>query len=545
MIILKGSTTSGGIAIGPLYIYGDVSFSKDDTVNITDVDPNHEIQRFEGAKKAVSEEYNRLYEKTKETSGEDVAMIFQIHGLMLEDDDFSGFIINQIKEKKVSAESAVLLAEEHLEKMLLESGDENITERNTDVREIGGLLLENLGGRNKKAAVLRPSVIFASELTPLDTVRMDRSKILAFLTEKGTRNAHSAILARSMGIPAISSLENFSVEKYRDKQVIVDGNTGSVYIDPDEETLQRFKSVRILELKRDDELKRLIGRENETVDGKKIEVFANIGNQSDVEAVLKNDAGGIGLFRSEFLYLGCSAYPDEETLFAAYKTVARCMDGRQVIIRTIDIGADKNVPYFDLPIEENPAMGFRAVRICLAHPEIFKTQLKAILRASAFGKVSVMFPMIVSVEELRLAKKILAEAKKELEDKKIDFDSNIKVGIMIETPAAAIMSDVLASECDFFSIGTNDLTQYTLAADRQNPAMANILSGRQPSVMRLIKHTVENAHKAGIKVGICGELASDLSLTEEFLRLDVDELSVSVGSILPLRQKIRSIDLRL
>ncbi len=541
MDVIQGTGTSPGIASGPLFFYRHPVFQ----AGYKKVsDPEKELARYETARKAVAARYEELYEHTLKVSGEEEAQIFQIHGMMLDDDDFSGFITDMIHTQSVSAESAVFAAASHLEQMLKESGDDYITERSADVKEIVTALLETLSGKVKIQQMPdRPVILYADELSPSETVNFDHDKILGLMTLHGSGNSHSAILARSMGIPAVSGLEKAPAKSLAGKTVIVNGNNGTIYTDPDDSTTARFTAEKDNALREKKELQLLVGQPDRTLDGHEIELFANIGNQAEIRDVLENDAGGIGLFRSEFLYLGRTSYPDEEILFSAYRTAAEGMHGKKVIIRTIDIGADKKADYFGLPGEDNPAMGMRAIRICLTRPELFKTQLRAILRASVFGNLAVMFPMIISPGEIRKAKAILSEAERELAAKQTVFNEHIETGIMIETPAAAIMSDILAKECDFFSIGTNDLTQYTLAIDRQNPELADFLDTHHPAVLRLIETTVRNAHREGIKAGICGELAADPELTETFVKMGVDELSVAPSAILPLRRRIRSLNI--
>lgn len=539
MITIQAAAASPGFAEGILFCYSRKEIK---VVEETELDAEDEVLRFNNAKEKIVTKYNDLYGQTLKISGEENAMIFQIHAMMLEDDDFSGFAVDLIRSKKVSAEYAVKAAQSRLEQMLKDSGEELIAERGTDVREIVTAMLEELSGYSKSNLPETPYILFTEELTPAETVSMDKTKLLAIVTQKGSYNSHSSIIARSMGIPAVCSLNNFDIKRFNGTRIIVDGFSGNVICGPDEKTIKEYQKKQEEKNKKQKELSALIGKENKTRSGQSINIFANAGNQSEVQDVLKNDAGGIGLLRSEFLYLSCSSYPDEEVLFSSYRSIAAQMSGKPVIIRTIDIGADKKIGYFNLPAEENPALGFRAIRICLSRPELFKTQLRAILRASAFGLIQIMFPMIISVSELRDAKKLLEDAKQELREKRIAFDESIKVGIMIETPAAAIMSDELAKECDFFSIGTNDLTQYTLAIDRQNQSLAEFLDSHHPAILRLIELTVKNAHAAKIKVGICGQLGSDFSLTEEFLKMGIDELSVTPNCVLPLRQKIRSLN---
>jgi phosphotransferase system enzyme I (PtsI) len=485
-----------------------------------------------------------LYEKALTEVDEKTANIFDVHQMMLDDLDYIEAIESTIRTQKMNAEYAVNATADSFAKMFAAMDDAYMQARAADVKDISGKVLNILTGGNEGLVTLeKPSILAANDLVPSETVSLDKNKIMAFITEAGSTNSHTAILARTMGIPAIVGLGNKLVANLKnDLTVIVDGFEGKVYIDPDATTL----SVMSAKLEKDKKHKALLadlkGKPNETKSGHQIKVYANIGQPKDLAAVLDNDAGGIGLFRSEFLYLGRDNFPSEEEQFTAYKTVLETMHGKEVVIRTLDIGADKQVGYFNLPHEDNPALGYRAIRICLTQPEIFKTQLRAILRASAFGKADIMFPMITSAKEIEDAKAIVSEVKEELKLKGIAFDENIKIGIMIETPAAAVISDELAKHVDFFSIGSNDLTQYTLAIDRQNTSLDRFFNAHHPALLRLIAHTAESAHANGIWVGICGELGADQALTEEFIKMGIDELSVSPASILPLRERIRNID---
>lgn len=543
MKTITGKSNSTGIAIGKLFFIRQKCFSADksSTGNFKSVED--ELEKLEAAKEKAESAYDALYEKALADVGEEEAQIFFIHKLMLEDDDFYGSIVEEIKNK-TPAVKAVQTVQKRLIDELKATGDDLIEERCADIKEISEKLISCLCGADDSIELPEESVIvYAKDLTPAQTVQFDKSKILGFITETGAKTCHTAILARSMGIPAVTEILESEVEKNlscgcTETTVIVDGNSGKVIFAPDKSTIGDYKSAQAKQEQEKAELKQYLQKETIARNGKKIELFANIGNQDDVGEVKANGAEGIGLFRSEFLYIGRKDYPDEETLFQAYKQVAANMEGRQVVIRTIDIGADKQADYFNMPKEENPAMGIRAIRLCFTHEEVFKTQLRAILRSSAFGNVAIMFPMIVSTDEVQKAKAILQKAKDELKAEKVSYDENIQVGIMIETPASVIMSDKLAEICDFFSIGTNDLTQYTLAMDRQNPAFSQILDEYKEPVLRMIEMTVQNAHKFGRKVCICGELGSDLSLTEEFLRIGVDKLSVVPNKILPLRKKI-------
>ncbi|MBQ9495537.1 MAG: phosphoenolpyruvate--protein phosphotransferase [Treponema sp.] len=542
MTVINGTGTSDGIASGPIFFYKTESVH---AARRTVADVQGERARFEKAQQLVMAEYERLAQQAEKDLSKDEAQIFQIYAVMLSDDDFSGFVIEMIERERVCAEYAVQQAEAHVAQLLAESGDSYIAERTADVKEIASAVLNALAGKTASSLLLNsPHIVFAEECTPADIMQLDKRNILALVTVKGSRNCHAAILARGMGIPAVSELREIPDGQCAEKACIVDGEAGVVYIAPDEKTALLYAEKKANAAFEKEALRSLIGKEARTKDGRAVELFANIGNQAEARHALENDADGIGLFRSEFLYLNRLSYPDEETLFAAYKTVAAAMGKKKVIIRTIDIGADKQASYFNMPKEENPALGVRAIRISLTRPEIFKTQLRAILRASAFGNVAIMFPMIISVSELQRAKQLVEEAKNELAKNGIAFDEHIEIGSMIETPAAAIISDELARECDFFSIGTNDLTQYTLAIDRQNETASQFLDAHHPALLRLIELTVKNAHAAGIKAGICGELGSDSSLTETFLKMGIDELSVPPNAILPLKQKIRLLELR-
>lgn len=495
-----------------------------------------EIQRFEAAKVIALGQLDRIYQKALKEVGEENAAVFEVHMMMMEDDDYLESIYNIIREQGVNAEYAVAVTGDNFADMFSQMDDEYMRARAADVKDISERLVSVLtGNATDMAALDEPVILVADDLAPSETVQMDKSKIIAFVTKHGFSNSHTAILARTMNIPAIIGVE---IDKgWNGKTAIVDGYTGTVILDPDEESMAEMKKKMEEDERKRTLLQELRGKETVTKDGRKLHLYANIGNVSDTMSALQNDAEGIGLFRSEFLYLESKDYPTEEEQFQAYKTVAQTMAGKKVIIRTLDIGADKQVDYFQLEKEENPAMGYRAIRICLEQPEIFKTQLRAILRASAFGNISIMFPMIISVREVREAKKILEEVKSELKAHEIPY-KDVEVGIMIETPAAVLESDELAKEVDFFSIGTNDLTQYTLAIDRQNPKLDNIYDPHHPAVLKAIRMVVENAHKCGAWVGICGELGADLSLTRTFLEMGVDELSVSPSFVLLVRNEV-------
>lgn len=537
MHTINGIGVFGGIAFGKAEFFqtGDLKVKKHD---IEDVEK--ELEKFEEAVTEAKNQLQVLYKKALEEVGETNAAIFDIHQMMLEDPDFTQSITNIIQTQSVNAEYAVSQTGENFASVFSSMDDDYMKERATDVRDISERLIAVLtGGDLNQIDVGTDVILMAEDLTPSQTVQLEKDKIKAFVTAEGSTNSHTAILARMMNIPAIVSAGDDINESLRGKDVIVDGFTGTIYVDPDQETIQLMQERFEEEKRKKLMLETLKGKENITKDGQKIDVYANIGGISDIASALQNDAGGIGLFRSEFLYLEQDNYPDEETQFKAYKIAAETLAGKRVVIRTLDIGADKQIAYFNLPKEENPAMGYRAIRICLDRQELFKTQLRALLRASSHGKISIMFPMITSLEEILEIKAILADVKRELDSNNISYDSDIEIGVMIETPAAALISDLLAKEVDFFSIGTNDLTQYTLALDRQNPKLKRYYKPHHTALLRMIKMAAENAHKENAWVGICGELAADLELTEFFLAAGIDELSVAPPYILPLREKIR------
>ncbi|MCI1822268.1 MAG: phosphoenolpyruvate--protein phosphotransferase [Megasphaera sp.] len=540
MLTLEGKSVFNGITIGPVVLYKrTIHKVADQLVDDTET----EVARFHTARLAAQNEIKSLYEKALTEVDEKTAEIFDVHQMMLDDPDYIETVENTIRTQKINAEYAVNAAADSFAEMFAAMEDAYMQERAADIRDISGKVLNALTGSNNMVTLTAPSIVAADDLAPSETLSLDKNNILAFITESGSTNSHTAILARTMGIPAIVGAGDTLLAHLHEKQtVIVDGFDGKIYIDPDVATLEAMTAKMNQDQKQKSLLAKLKGKPNATKSGRKIKLYANIGQPADLSAVLDNDAGGIGLFRSEFLYLGRDTFPSEEEQFTAYKTVLENMGGKEVVIRTLDIGADKKVGYFNLPAEENPALGYRAIRICLTRPEIFKTQLRAILRASAFGTALVMFPMITSVQEVRDAKMIVEEVKAELTTQKINFDKNIKIGIMIETPAAAIISDDLAKFVDFFSIGSNDLTQYTLAIDRQNTSLDHFFDAHHPAILKLIAYTAENAHNNGIWCGICGELGADKTLAEEFINMGIDELSVSPASILPLREKILSID---
>lgn len=542
MLTLKGKSVSSGITIGPLALFHRNTIST--AVRPID-DAEAEVSRFQAARAASISQLQSLYEKAVEKVGEEQAAVFEVHQMMLDDDDYVDDIVSQIRDEKLNAEAAVEHTAQNFAAMFRGMDDAYMQARAADVLDISRRVERELcGGEGIGFSAYDQVIIAADDLAPSETLQLDTDKILGFVTSGGSTNSHTAILARTLGIAAVVSTGTQLHNDVDGKTAIVDGTTGTVYIDPDEETLERMRKRQDSEIRRRQELESVRGTESITRDGRHIDVYANIGNPDNLPQVLSNDAEGIGLFRSEFLYLGRNTYPTEEEQFEAYKKTAQTMAGKKVIIRTLDIGADKKVDYFNLAPEENPAMGMRAIRICLTRPELFRTQLRALCRASAFGTIAVMFPMIISTDEVRRAKAILQDVQRELDEQGVKYDSHMEVGIMIETPAAAVMSDELAKEVDFFSIGSNDLTQYTLAIDRQQTQLDAFFDAHHPAVLRLIGQTIANGHKEGIWVGICGELGADLALTETFLRMGVDELSVSPPAVLPLREKIRSLDLK-
>ena len=539
MEVYQGKSVFGGIAIGRISVH------KKDEQQVKRVrieDPEQEILRYRQAKQTAMEQLQGLYQKALKEVGEANAAIFEIHQMMLEDDDYNESVENIIRMQQVNAEYAVASTGDNFAQMFSAMDDDYMRARSADVKDISERVLSVLGGRATGIdASGEPVIIVADDLAPSETVQLNKDLVLSFVTVHGSVNSHTAILARTMSIPALIGTAIPLTDDIDGKVGIVDGKNGCIYVDPDEDTLGKMQQLKLEEQEKKELLQTLKGRENITIDGKKIMLYANIGNSKDLAAVLQNDAGGIGLFRSEFIYLERDTFPTEEEQFQIYRTVAETMAGKPVIIRTLDIGADKKCDYFEMEPEENPAMGCRAIRICLTRPEIFKTQLRALFRASAFGNISIMYPMIISVDELRKIKTIVAEIRQELTEQGVTFGEP-KQGIMIETPAAVMMSEELAKEVDFFSIGTNDLTQYTLAIDRQNPKLDAFYDPHHPAVLRMIQMVVENAHKAGIWAGICGELGADTTLTRRFLAMGVDELSMSPGSILPVRKIIRETD---
>ena len=535
---LQGKSVFGGIAIGPLSIYR----KNDNVVKRSKVeDTESEVTRFEEARQKAKVQLKALYEKALKEVGEANAAIFDVHQMMLDDLDYIESIQNIIRKQEVNAEFAVATTGDNFSEMFAAMDDDYMKARAADVKDISNRVVSILqGAENGGLSAETPVILVADDLAPSETVQLDKTLVLSFVTRHGSTNSHTAILARTMNIPAVIGID-YS-EDIEGKMGIVDGFEGKLYIDPSEELLEKYKKLKAQEEEKARLLLELKGKENVTLDGYKVNLYANIGGVGDVADVLKNDAGGIGLFRSEFLYLGSKDYPTEEEQFKAYRTVAENMAGKKVIIRTLDIGADKQVDYFNLDKEDNPAMGYRAIRICLDRPEIFKTQLRALFRASYYGNISIMYPMIISLDEVHTIKNIVASVKKELDEQKIPY-GEVEQGIMVETPAAVMMSEELAKEVDFFSIGTNDLTQYTLACDRQNPKLENFNNPHHPAVLKEIEMTIKNGHKGGAWVGICGELGADTTLTEKFLRMGVDELSVSPSRILSVRDQIRKTDL--
>jgi len=539
MLVVKGKSVFSGITMGPLALFHRNTVS---TARRRIKDTDAEVERFQEARLASIEQLKDMYEKAVQKVGEEEAAVFEVHQMMLDDDDYIDNIVTLISQKKINAEAAVEETAQQFSEMFRSMDDAYMKERAADVLDISRRIQVQLcGGEANDFSAYDGVILAADDLAPSETLQLDTDKILGFVTSGGSTNSHTAILARTLGITAVVNTGTQLHTDVEGKTVIVDGFTGTVYLDPDSATLDKKKQAEAEERKI--RLEAYRGKESVTVDGYKVNVFANIGNPDNVHQALANDAEGIGLFRSEFLYLENATYPTEEQQFEAYKKTVEMMGGKTVVIRTLDIGADKKVDYFDLKAEENPAMGMRAIRICLTRPTLFKTQLRALCRASAYGKIAIMFPMIISVDEVRRSRELLRQVQNELRHEGIAFDESMEVGIMIETPAAALISDELAKEVDFFSIGSNDLTQYTLAIDRQQTDLDNFFDPRHPALLRLIEMTVKNGHKEGIWVGICGELGADLSLTEDFLRMGVDELSVSPPAVLPLREKIGSIDL--
>ena len=539
MQIFEGKSVFGGIAMGKIRVYKkDAQQVK--RVKVTDAEA--EIARYVQARDTAMQQLQQLYEKALQEIGETNAAIFEVHQMMLEDDDYNESVENIIRTGQVNAEYAVASTGDNFAQMFASMDDEYMQGRAADVRDISERVIGILNGAAADGiAADEPVIIVADDLAPSETVQMDKSKVLSFVTVHGSLNSHTAILARTMGIPALVATDIAEADALDGRYAVVDGAAGKLYVEPDEETTGMLEQKKKEFQEQKELLETLKGKENVTLDGKKIMLYANIGNSKDLATVIQNDAGGIGLFRSEFIYLERDHFPTEEEQFQIYKQVAQTMAGKRVIIRTLDIGADKQCDYFEMEKEENPAMGCRAIRICLTRPEIFKTQLRALFRASAFGKLAVMYPMITSVSEVRRIKEIVAEVCAELDAQGVAY-GEVEQGIMIETPAAVMISDLLAEEVDFFSIGTNDLTQYTLAIDRQNTKLDEFFDPHHPAVLRMIQMVVDHAHEKGIWAGICGELGADPELTQTFLKMGVDELSVSPGRILTLRKIIRETD---
>ena len=539
MNVYQGKSVFGGIAIGHLCVYqkGEQQVTRQ---KIEDVEA--EVKRFQVAREAAQAQLGELYDKAVKEVGEANAAIFEMHQMLLEDEDYQDSVENIIRTQQVNAEYATAVTSDHFSSMFAEMDDDYMKERAADIRDISERVIANLNGENKSKVVTdEPVIILADDLAPSETVQLEKDKVLSFVTVHGSVNSHTAILARTMGIPALVSTEMELTQDLDGKLAVVDGNHGTIYVDPDAETKEKMKTLKKEEEEKKELLQTFKNKESITLDGKRVLTYANIGNVKDLALVLQNGAEGIGLFRSEFLYLESETYPTEEEQFEVYKKVAETMAGKRVIIRTLDIGADKQADYFELAKEENPAMGVRAIRICLTRPEIFKTQLRALFRASAYGNIAIMYPMITSLSEIAQIKEIVEEVKAELDADGVPYGTP-EQGIMIETPAAATISDLLAKEVDFFSIGTNDLTQYTLAIDRQNQSLDAFFDAHHIAVLRMIYQTVQNAHKAGIWCGICGELGADSDLTELFLAMGIDELSVSPGRLLTIRRLICETD---
>ena len=542
MITIQGKGVSAGVGVGPLYFYRRATV---EIHNTTVEDTDAEWHRFKGAQTGAVEQLGVLAEQARAEAGDEAAMLFETHQMMAEDLDYEEAIEDLIVNQKLNAEAAVSQVAEQFAAMFAAMDDTYMQARAADVQDVSQRIIGILCGVVQGGIASDvPVLLAADDLAPSETIQLDKSKILGFITAGGSGSSHTAILARTMGIPAIVGMGDALKPEYEGRQAIADGSTGALVIDPDDETRDRLLKKREEQLRLQRLLETLKGQENVTKDGKTVRIYCNIGSPEDVHAVQVNDGGGIGLFRSEFLYLNTKDYPTEDEQFNAYKQVLSDMDGKEVIIRTLDIGADKQIGYFNLPKEDNPAMGMRALRICLNRPEIFRVQLRALFRASAYGKLGIMFPMVTSVWEVREAKRMCEEVKRDLKHEGIPYSDDVQIGVMIETPAAAVISDRLAKEVDFFSIGTNDLTQYTLACDRQNNDLGRFYNPHHPAVLRLIQMVTENAHKNGIWVGICGELGADLTLTETFLAMGVDELSVTPRAVLPLRNAVRMTDTR-
>lgn len=541
MQIFEGKSVFGGIAIGKIRVYQK---NQQQVKRYKVEDTEQEVSRYQNAKEKAIQELQELYDKALREIGQANAAIFEVHQMMLEDDDYNDSVENMIRMEQINAEYAVAVTGDNFSEMFASMDDEYMKGRAADVKDISERVLATLHGTSAVDLTEdEPVIIVSDDLAPSETVQMDKSKVLSFVTEHGSLNSHTAILARTMGIPALVGTNLSVLSSLDGKFAIVDGASGKFYVEPEEDVLQEMEKKRQTYVEQKELLETLKGKENETLDGQKVKLYANIGDSKDLATVLQNDAEGIGLFRSEFIYLERDTFPTEEEQFLIYKQVVQTLAGKKVIIRTLDIGADKTCDYFEMDEEENPAMGCRAIRICLTRPEIFKVQLRALFRASAYGNLAIMYPMITSMEEVQRIKALVEEVKRELSAEGIMY-GDVEQGIMIETPAAVMMSDELANEVDFFSIGTNDLTQYTLAIDRQNPKLDEFYNPHHPAVLRMIRMVVENAHKAGIWAGICGELGADTELTQEFLAMGVDELSVSPARILPIRKIIRQTNVK-
>mgnify|MGYP000075558645 FL=1 len=541
MQVYSGKSVFGGIAIGKISVYKK---NEQQVKRVRTEDTKGELARYEAAKAAAIEQLQELYQKALKEVGEANAAIFEIHQMMLDDGDYNESVENIIETQKVNAEYAVAVTGDNFAQMFRAMDDDYMRERAADVKDISERVLSVLhGGQKRKVVTDEPVIIVADDLAPSETVQLEKDMVLSFVTVHGSVNSHTAILARTMAIPALIGTEELPLDDTVDgKLAVVDGLNGKIYVEPDAQTLEEMQKRQQAEQEKKELLQLLKGKENVTLDGKKIMLYANIGNIKDLATVIQNDAGGIGLFRSEFIYLEKDNYPTEEEQFSIYKTAVETMAGKRVIIRTLDIGADKQCEYFGMDKEENPALGYRAIRICLTRPEIFKTQLRALFRASAYGNLAIMYPMITSLWEVKKIKEIVEEVKTELTAEQLEF-GNPQQGIMIETPAAVMMSGELAKEVDFFSIGTNDLVQYTLAIDRQNEKLDEFYDPKHPAVLRLIRFVAESGHKHGCMVGICGELGAETDLTKDFLKMGIDELSVSPSFLLKVREKIRQTDL--
>ena len=542
MVVYQGKGVYGAVAIGKVSVFARQSA---DVRRVSIEDTAKELERVEKAKEEAVAQLEAVHDKALKEVGEANAEIFEIHIMMLDDDDYNDSIKSIIETQKVNAEYAVAVTSDNFAEMFAQMDDSYMQARAADIKDISNRLIACLSdGAATGSSSDEKMIVCADDLAPSETVSLDKDKVLAFVTAFGSSNSHTAILARNMNIPAVIGAGEEFLKNIKDGDlIIVDGHSGKIILSPDDESIRQYEEIQAADARKKQLLSELKGKDNVTEDGRRINIYANIGGVGSIGAVLANDAGGIGLFRSEFLYLESEDYPTEEQQFTAYRKVLESMAGKKVIIRTLDIGADKQIDYFKLDKEENPALGFRAIRICLTRPEIFKTQLRALFRASVYGNLGIMFPMITSVSEVEKCLEMCEEAKKELTAEGIPYNSETEIGIMIETPAAAVISDRLAPLVDFFSVGTNDLTQYTLACDRQNAKLESFVDTHHEAVLRLIEMSAKNAHENNAWIGICGELAADLSLTEDFLRMGIDELSVSPPYVLPLREKVRSINL--